>query len=106
VLAHVRAHYQAGAGNAKNMQQVVVDVYYLRKGNIHSSVRVLRGIKRAFSRRAIRLTHKPKTNKVNRTDKERERAAPDKEPNGARRLKVSGGTGEARNSETQARPRD
>ena len=34
------------------------------------------------SRRAIRLTHKHKINKINRINKERERAAKDREPNG------------------------
>jgi hypothetical protein len=44
--------------------------------------------------------------RINRINKERERAAADKEPSGARRLKVSGGTLGTRNSEAQARPRD
>ena len=54
----------------------------------------------------IRLAHKPKINRINRINKERERAATDKEPSGARRLKISGGSVGVRNLEAQARPRD
>ena len=58
----------------------------------------MRGIKRVLKQQpVIRLAHKPKINRINRINKERERAAKDREPGGAGRLKVSGGTGGARN---------
>jgi hypothetical protein len=45
---------------------------------------------------------KPRINKINRINKERERATKDREPSRARSLRVSGGTAGAKNSESQA----